>query len=88
MPQQKKYDIIISSLYRAKNRKGMINMKTALKIIIAIVLIAAIGTIIYVISFNNEGIAWDWTKPCYYDTLHYQCDMYFPIDDDNEQNEG
>ena len=39
-------------------------------------------------SFSNEGITWDWTKPCYYDTLHYQCDMYFPIDDDNEQNEG
>lgn len=34
-------------------------MKTALKIIIAIVLIAAIGTIIYVISFNNEGIHYD-----------------------------
>ena len=39
-------------------------------------------------SFSNEGVTWDWTKPCYYDTLHYQCDMYFPIDDDNEQNEG
>lgn len=40
-------------------------------------------------SFSNEGITWDWTKPCYYDTLHYQCDMYFPIDeDDNAQNEG
>lgn len=39
-------------------------------------------------SFNNEGVTWDWTKPCYYDTLHYQCDMYFPIDDDDEQNEG
>jgi len=39
-------------------------------------------------SFNNEGVTWDWTKPCYYDTLHFQCDMYYPIDDDNEQNEG
>ena len=26
-------------------------------------------------SASRDGIAWDWTKPCYYDTLHYQCDM-------------
>lgn len=26
-------------------------------------------------SLITDGIAWDWTKPCYYDTLHYQCDM-------------
>jgi hypothetical protein len=30
---------------------------------------------IYLVSSTNDGIAWDWTKPCYYDTLHYQCDM-------------
>lgn len=37
-------------------------------------------------SFNNEGISWDWTKPCYYDTLHYQCDMYIDLND-NEDDE-
>ena len=34
-------------------------MKTALKIIVAIVLVAALGAGIYVISFNNEGIHYD-----------------------------
>ena len=26
-------------------------------------------------ALSNDGIAWDWTKPCYFDKLHYQCDM-------------
>lgn len=26
-------------------------------------------------SLTSSGIAWDWTKPCYYDVLHYQCDI-------------
>ena len=34
-------------------------MKTALKIIVAIILVAALGAGIYVISFNNEGIHYD-----------------------------
>ena len=37
-------------------------------------------------SFSNEGIAWDWLKPCYYDRLHYQCNVLFT--DDNEQENG
>lgn len=28
-------------------------------------------------SFSNEGISWDWEKPCYWDKLHYQCDMEY-----------
>lgn len=32
-------------------------------------------TIPYLRSLSYDGIAWDWTKPCYYDTLHYQCDI-------------
>ena len=35
-------------------------------------------------SFSNEGIAWDWLKPCYYDRLHYQCDVLFTDDDEQE----
>ena len=27
------------------------------------------------VSSSNDGIAWDWLKPCYYDHLHYQCDV-------------
>ena len=38
-------------------------------------------TIPYLRSLTYDGIAWDWTKPCYYDTLHYQCDI------DKESNE-
>lgn len=40
----------------------------------------------YLKSFSNEGIAWDWLKPCYYDRLHYQCDVLF-TDDDEQENE-
>ena len=29
----------------------------------------------YLVSVSNDGIAWDWLKPCYYDRLHYQCDV-------------
>ena len=29
----------------------------------------------YLTALTADGIAWDWLKPCYYDTLHYQCDM-------------
>jgi hypothetical protein len=36
----------------------------------------------YLRSASRDGIAWDWTKPCYYDTLHYQCDML--IDENDE----
>lgn len=36
----------------------------------------------YLTSLTNEGIAWDWTKPCYYDTLHYQCDMDANLNDE------
>ena len=30
---------------------------------------------LYLTSLTYDGIAWDWTKPCYYSTLHYQCNM-------------
>ena len=29
----------------------------------------------YLQSLSYDGIAWDWMKPCYNATLHYQCDM-------------
>ena len=38
-------------------------------------------------SFSNEGIAWDWTKPCYYDTLHYQCDMQIDLNENEDEQE-
>ena len=24
---------------------------------------------------KTDGVAWDWSKPCYFDTAHYQCDV-------------
>ena len=33
---------------------------------------------------QTEGIAWDWTKPCYFDTIHYQCDVENTNDDEQE----
>ena len=42
----------------------------------------------YLTSSSNEGIAWDWMKPCYYDTLHYQCDMEVINDEDDEHEES
>jgi len=24
---------------------------------------------------QTQGIEWDWTKPCYFDIVHYQCDV-------------
>jgi hypothetical protein len=33
---------------------------------------------------QTEGIAWDWNKPCYFDTIHYQCDLENTNDDEQE----
>ena len=24
---------------------------------------------------QTQGVTWDWTKPCYFDVAHYQCDI-------------
>ena len=26
---------------------------------------------------QTEGVAWDWTKPCYFDLAHYQCEIMY-----------
>ncbi len=36
------------------------------------------------VSLTNDGIKWDWTCPCYYDYLHYQCDV--TIQDDEQES--
>ena len=36
---------------------------------------------------SRDGIAWDWTKPCYYDTLHYQCDMVNDLNENEDEQE-
>ena len=42
---------------------------------IAVYVEAMTENVPYLRSFYNEGITWDWEKPCYWDRLHYQCDM-------------
>jgi len=34
---------------------------------------------------QTQGIAWDWTKPCYWDIVSYQCDIDYN-DDEQESN--
>ena len=29
----------------------------------------------YLLSLTTNGTVWNWTKPCYYKTLQYQCDV-------------
>ena len=33
---------------------------------------------------QTQGVAWDWTKPCYFDVAHYQCDVMNTNDDEQE----
>ena len=30
---------------------------------------------------QTQGVAWDWTKPCYFDVAHYQCDVNYYDDE-------
>ena len=30
---------------------------------------------------QTQGVAWDWTKPCYFDIAHYQGDMEYHDDE-------
>ena len=41
----------------------------------------------YLRQASRDGIAWDWTKPCYYDTLHYQCDMQINLNENEDEQE-
>ena len=43
---------------------------------------ADLDNVPYLQNLTNEGIAWDWTKPCYFDTLHYQADMDVNLNDE------
>ncbi|MCR5366543.1 MAG: hypothetical protein K6E67_10425 [Prevotella sp.] len=38
-------------------------------------------------ALSWDGIAWDWMKPCYYDTLHYQCDMENNLNEEDDEQE-
>ena len=38
-------------------------------------------------AINYDGIQWFWEKPCYYDTLHYSCDMVNDLNDNEDEQE-
>jgi hypothetical protein len=38
----------------------------------------------YLLSLTTNGTVWDWTKPCYFKALVYQCDMNNTNDDEQE----
>lgn len=33
-------------------------------------------------KISRDGVQWDWMKPCYFDTLRYQCTLYDEADGD------
>lgn len=39
----------------------------------------------YLKAYSNEGITWDWLKPCYWDRLHYQCEIINNLSDDGTE---
>ena len=43
--------------------------------------------IISVKDIKWDGIQWFWEKPCYYDTLHYSCDMVNDLNDTEDEQE-
>ena len=47
--------------------------------------VATLQNVPYLVSVSNDGIAWDWMKPCYYDRLHYQCEVNI-YDYEQEEN--
>ena len=40
----------------------------------------------YLDSMSRDGVAWDWTKPCYFDVLRYQCTI--GNDDNSDDNDN
>ena len=34
------------------------------------------GITTYLRSISWDGVQWDWTRPCYFDTIRYQCEMF------------
>lgn len=41
----------------------------------------------FLTASTNEGIMWDWMKPCYYDSLHYSCDMMVDLNEEEDEQE-
>jgi len=79
-------DIVQASvIINAKSPKEVKRLRRTVRHIIAEYVVAMDSEMPPMLrSLSNDGIAWDWTKPCYYDTLHYQCEMYIKEEDDEQ----
>lgn len=38
-------------------------------------------------SVQTSGVAWDWLKPCYHETISYQCDVEVDWSDEEDNSE-
>ena len=36
----------------------------------------------YLTNVQSNGVAWDWLKPCYHETISYQCKVFNDYDDE------
>jgi hypothetical protein len=34
---------------------------------------------------QTQGVSWDWEKPCYFDVVHYQCNIEYNDDEQDEE---
>ena len=74
-----------SVLVSAKSPKDVKRLLRKCRKAIATYVASMSGEVPYLQSLTSSELAWDWTKPCYYKTLYYQCDVN---NEDDEQDES
>lgn len=78
-----------SVIISAKSPAAVKRLRRLVRKAIGEYVVANVTGYLYLTAENNDGIQWDWTKPCYYDTIHYSCDMDVNLEDDEqEENTG
>jgi len=68
----------------AKNPKEVKRLTRLCRKAIADYIATMSGSRPYLQSLTTDGTAWDWTKPCYYKTLQYQCDIANIYEDEQD----
>lgn len=41
----------------------------------------------YLLNVQTSGVAWDWTKPCYFSSVSYQCIVDNNLEDDEQEEQ-
>ena len=81
---ESEYDIVnVGVIINAVSPKEVKRLRRMVRSAIESYVESMTGSIPYLRSILYDGIAWDWTKPCYFDTLHYQCDVLVTNEEDN-----